>query len=115
MHELSIMMSLVKDVQKVMEEHEIQKVEKIVLQVGEVASVIPHYLRSCYPASVQGTELEDTVLVIEMIPANGLCLDCNDVFSLTANEGTCPKCHKDHYEMLSGREFILKEIVVSDG
>lgn len=106
------MMEVVKQVEEVAKENGVEKVEKIVLQIGELASVIPHYVEEVFPAATYKTMLETTELEIEMIPAMGRCHKCAQVFSLTAQEGVC-SCGEKDFEVLSGREFILKEIQVS--
>ncbi len=110
MHELGIMYHIVEQVLKVMETNQLSEVEAIVLQVGEFSSVIPRYLHACFPAAVDGTILEDTKLEVEILTANGICQGCGKVYPLLAHSRVCPECQSEEYEMLSGREFYLKEI-----
>lgn len=110
MHELGIMYHIVKQVLGVVERNHLSKVDAIVLQVGELASVVPRYLHACYPAAVDGTILENTKLEIEMLPANGICKGCGKVYSLLVNANECPQCQSKDFEMISGGEFYLKEI-----
>ena len=112
MNELGIMIEVVKQVEEAARENQAEKVEKIVLQIGEIASVIPHYVEAVFPAAVYNTMLEDTILEIEIIPANGRCLKCGKVFSLVTQNGICT-CGSEDFEELTGREFILKEIQIS--
>ena len=111
MHELGIVMYIAETVQELMQEEKLTDVRKIVLQVGELSSVIPGYLRECYPAAVDGTVLEKTELEIEIIPANGKCRDCGEVYNVVEQKRICPECGADHWELLSGKEFNLKEIL----
>ena len=111
MHELGIVMHIAESVIEVMKEEELTEVQKIVLQVGELSSVIPRYLEECYPAAVDGTVLEKTKLEIEILPGNARCKDCGEIFNLIKNKRICPKCGADHWELLSGTEFNLKEII----
>lgn len=111
MHELGIVYHIVEQVLRVAAEQELTQVETLVLQVGELSSVVPRYLEACFPAAVDGTLLEKTKLSIEVLPANGLCAACSTVFHLTAHCGTCPHCGGKEHETLSGREFYIKEIV----
>ena len=67
MHELGIMYHIVEQVLKVVNTNQLTKVEAIVLQVGEMSSVVPRYLHACYPAAVDGTILENTKLEVEII------------------------------------------------
>ena len=42
------------------------------------------------------------------------CRQCGEVFNVIANEGYCPKCHSFDKDLLSGREFLIKEILVPE-
>ncbi|MDC7126599.1 MAG: hydrogenase maturation nickel metallochaperone HypA [Spirochaetales bacterium] len=111
MHELGIVMHIAETVIEVMKEEELTEVKKIVLQVGELSSVIPRYLEECYPAAVDGTILETTELEIEILPGNGRCKKCGEVYNLIKQKRICPGCGAEHFELLSGTEFNLKEIL----
>jgi hydrogenase nickel incorporation protein HypA/HybF len=89
----------------------VTKIQTLVLQIGELSSTIPKYVEACYPAAVEGTLLQDTELKIEIMPGNGICKECDKVFNLIENNNTCPKCGSKHWEVLSGKEFMIKEIV----
>ena len=110
MHELGIMYHIVGQVLNVVENNEITEVDAIVLQVGEFSSVVPRYLHACFPAAVDGTMLENTKLEVEVLVANGICKDCRKVYPLLENGKACPTCQSSDYEIISGREFFLKEI-----
>ena len=111
MHELGVVIEVVKKVEKIAIENNLTKIESIVLQIGELSSMIPKYIESCYPAAVSNTILEKTRLEIEIIPGNGMCKNCNKVFNLKVNNGVCPHCDSSAWELLSGKEFIIKEIL----
>ena len=111
MHELGVVIQVVKSVEKVVLENNLSKVDKIVLQIGEASSMIPKYVKDCYPAAVDGTKLEDTKLEIEILPANAMCRDCEKLFSNLNKNRKCPNCESNQWELISGKEFIIKEIV----
>ena len=110
MHELGIMFHVVKKVEDIARQNKLTQIEALVLQIGELASVVPQYIRACYPAAVDGTLLEHTQLEIEMLPANGLCSSCKKVYNVLEQHKTCPSCGSQDYELLSGREFNIKEV-----
>ncbi|MCT4686121.1 hydrogenase maturation nickel metallochaperone HypA/HybF [Vallitalea sp.] len=111
MHELGVVIEVVKTVQNIAQENKLTKIDSLVLQIGELSSMIPRYIKECYPAAVDGTLLQDTKLKIEIIPGNALCKNCNKVFNLLENKGKCPHCGLKDWELLSGKEFMIKEIV----
>lgn len=111
MHELGIIAEVVRVVEKIAREQQLTKVETLVLQIGELASVVPYYVEQCYPAAVYGTSLENTRLEIEIIPGNGRCCQCGKGFNVLENQYRCPVCGSTSWELLGGREFMIKEIV----
>lgn len=114
MHELTVLVELVDMVEKAMVENHIEKIDTVVIQIGQLSSIVPRYMREYYPNATSGSKLEGTTLKIEMIPANGLCHHCNKVFNIVKNKGKCPICNNDDWEILSGQEFMLKEIYIKE-
>lgn len=111
MHELGVLIEVIESVEKFSKANALTKIDKVVLQIGELSSMIPRYIEACYPAAVEGTMLEKTKLSIEILPGNGICKKCNKVFNLIENNNKCPKCSSKEWEILCGKEFIIKEIV----
>lgn len=111
MHEIGVMIEVVKTVENFARRNGVTKIQTLVLQIGELSSTIPKYVEACYPAAVEGTLLQNTELKIEILPGNAICRECNKVFNLIENSNTCPKCQSKHWEILSGKEFMIKEIV----
>ena len=111
MHELGVLIEVIESVERFSKENALTKIDKLVLQIGELSSMIPRYIEACYPAAVEGTMLEKTKLSIEILPGNGICKKCNKVFNLIENNNKCPKCCSREWEILCGKEFIIKEIV----
>jgi len=110
MHELGIMYNIVERVLEVVKANELTEVEAIVLTVGEQSGVVPQYLHSCFPAAVDGTILEKTQLEVEVVTANAVCLNCGETFAVSVNDGVCPLCDCNEFELTDGGEFTLKEI-----
>ena len=113
MHEIGIVRSMCKTVLDYAKENNIQSISAIVCQVGELSLVIPEYLQEIYPAVVMDTELSDTELVLEVIPGMAECNECDEIFNVIEHEGYCPNCGSFDKDILTGKDFLIKEIVVS--
>ncbi len=112
MHELGLVFEVVKTVERVAKEENVSSVRSITLQVGELSLVIPSYLEDCFPAAIDKKPLfADTELVIETIPGMARCDKCGKEFNVIINEGYCPECKSFDKTILSGREFLIKEIL----
>ena len=111
MHEVGIISAMLKTIEGVMEEEHLTCVEKIVLQVGELSGVLPHYMMECFPAAVYKTRFQNTKLELDIVPGIARCLVCGKEFNGLQYDLTCPDCgNRDKFERLSGEELIVKEI-----
>jgi len=111
LHELGIIIKVVKSVEDFARKNGVTRIETLVLQIGALASVIPRFVEECYPMAVKDTMLEDTKLKIEVLPANARCRTCEKVFNALKHKSVCPHCNGEKLEMISGNEFMIKEIV----
>ncbi|QNO16621.1 hydrogenase maturation nickel metallochaperone HypA [Alkalicella caledoniensis] len=111
MHELGVVMEVVKNVEQIAKDNKLTKIHTLVLQIGELSSMIPRYIEACYPAAVDGTILENTKLEIEVLPGNAICKQCNNVFNIIKCDGKCSNCQEQSWELLCGKEFMIKEII----
>jgi hydrogenase nickel incorporation protein HypA/HybF len=114
MHELNVLMEVVDQVEALAAEEKLEKVAAIVLQIGELSSVVPNFMEQYYPMIVENkARLKDSKLVIERTPGEARCTSCGTIYNVCQNEGLCPFCGKFEKEVLQGREFLIKEIWVS--
>lgn len=113
MHELGVVIEVVKTVEEFARANGVTKVDTIVLQIGELSSMIPKYVEDCFPCAVDGTSLAETKLKVEVLTANAICKSCGKVYPFLANRDGCPACGNAARDILGGKEFIIKEIVAS--
>lgn len=98
MHEIGVVRSMV----------------KTVLDIGELSLVIPKYVEDIYPVVVGDAWLKDTKLVINVIPGMAECDECNELFNVIEHEGYCPNCGSFEKTILSGKDFLIREIHIPE-
>ena len=77
MHELGIVFYIIRDVKQAAGEHGVAHVSAVVMNIGEVSTVIPEYLTDCWRwAADKEDMLRGCELRIETIPAVTHCDDC---------------------------------------
>ncbi|SDB16076.1 MULTISPECIES: hydrogenase maturation nickel metallochaperone HypA [unclassified Butyrivibrio] len=115
MHELGVVFHIIDDLKEVAEENKIEKIEKVTIELGEVSTVIPHFLTDCWKwASEKQDFIKDTELLIETIPAITECQDCKKQYGTVAHGRICPFCGSEHTYLVQGNEFLIKEIEVQE-
>ena len=114
MHELGIVIQIVKQMESYMIENDIREIDTLVLQIGALSSVYPKYIEDVYPIAVEKSKLQDTNLEIEVTPGIGSCNSCGLGYDLIENNNICPKCKSPRFSIISGKEFMIKEIRVRE-
>lgn len=111
MHELGIVYEVIKVVDRFVVENQLTEVEKIVLEIGELSQAIPKYIEACFPAAINETAYENTKLEIIVVPADGKCNECNEIYNIVEHRKVCPKCQAENFSLITGQEFNIREIV----
>lgn len=114
MHELGIVIQIVRQLESYMSEHDIRAIDTVVLEIGELSSVYPKYIEDVYPIAVEKTRLKDTKLQIDILLGIGRCEQCGFAYHLIENHNRCPRCSSNDFSVITGREFMIKQIVVVD-
>lgn len=115
MHEMGVVLNVINAVEKYANANGISEVKGVVMEIGEVSGVVPSYFASCwYPAVARSRILLNSEVQVDFIPGIARCYKCREEFNIEKNDGKCPKCGSEHWETLSGREVMIKEIYVGD-
>ena len=70
MHELGVVFHIMDSLEKVAAENEVTNVSKVVLELGEVSTVIESYLQNCWKWAVKKRDLfADAELIVETLTA----------------------------------------------
>ena len=113
MHELGIVFYIIRDVKKAAQENGVQHVNAVVMNIGEVSTVIPEYLTDCWRWAADKEELlRGAELKVNVLPAVSHCDDCGKDFATVENGKTCPHCGGANTWLLHGNEVEIKEIEV---
>ena len=114
MHEIGVVKQVVRTVEDFAKENGVDRIEEIVLDIGELSLVIPKYVEDIYPHVVEDTFLKDTKLVLNVIPGMAECDECNEVFNVIEHKGYCPHCGSFEKTILTGKDFLIREIHVPE-
>ena len=110
MHELGLCDALLKKVDSLVKENELEGVNSVTIEVGTLSGVIPRFMEDCWQAVVDGTPYENTALVIETINGIARCEDCGFEFSADLEKLYCPKCVSRRLTPLTGTDLTILEI-----
>ena len=120
MHELSLVTSIVETVVETLaalpDSSGSARVLEVRLRVGALASVIPESLEFCLGIASEGTPLEGSKLVVNVLPVVIHCVPCGQDAELEGVQSfRCPRCGEPCSDMRQGRELEIDSIEIEDG
>ena len=86
----------------------------VVVRIGHLRQVVPDALAFCWTMLTEGTDLESCALDIEQVPAVIRCDRCGAQATLDLPLMICPACEGDDVTLLSGEEFQVVSMDLSE-
>jgi hydrogenase nickel incorporation protein HypA/HybF len=116
MHELSIVSSIVDTVTESLAAYPGARVLEVRLRVGALASVVVESLEFCWGIAAEGTAMEGSRLVVNVLPVVMHCVPCGADVELDGVQSfRCPKCGEPCSDLRQGRELEIDSIEIEDG
>lgn len=110
MHELSICLSLMQQVESIARERNAQKVTRITLNIGPLSGVEPELLRHAYPLASAGTVAADAELIMQSADIVVRCSQCDSETTVAPNKLLCGNCGDFRTRVVSGDELTLLRV-----
>jgi hydrogenase nickel incorporation protein HypA/HybF len=110
MHELSIALSLIEQIEEEAAKHGGGKVEAVYLRIGVLSGVDAQALRFAYELACEGTALAGSRLEIEDIALTVYCPQCATTHTPDPQNILCPRCHLPAQTILKGRELEIRAL-----
>ncbi len=111
MHELSICESIARAALK---HADGRRIDVINVRIGQLRQVIPETLSYCWSVVCYETELEGSRLQIESVPAQVRCQQCDVTAVISEPVMLCPRCGGTGVELVSGEEFLITTIELTE-
>jgi hydrogenase nickel incorporation protein HypA/HybF len=110
MHDLSICLSLLDQVERIARDHGADRVERILLRIGPLSGVEAPLLANAYPLAAAGTIAEHATLDIEPAAIRVKCSACGAETEAEPNRLICGECGDWHTRLVSGDEMLLANL-----
>ncbi len=110
MHELSVCLSLLEQVQTIAAEHGASQVTRIELRIGPLSGVEADLLRTAWPMASAGSIAVDAELVIDEAAIVICCESCGSESTAKANRLVCGECGDFRTNVTSGDEMTLQRV-----
>ncbi|MEV7567358.1 hydrogenase maturation nickel metallochaperone HypA [Streptomyces tanashiensis] len=115
MHEMSLAVAVVDQVETAARSRGAVGVSSIELEVGELAGVVAEALAFCFELACAGTVVEGAELSTRTVPGTARCAPCAEVWAVGMPPLLlCPGCGAAAGELVSGRELRIREVRWAD-
>jgi len=110
MHEMSIVMGIIKIAEAEAEKAKVDQFSAINLEIGTLAGIEFDALDFVWEVAVQKTVLEKAKRKIDKINALAKCSDCDTKYPIDFIHDSCPKCGSFLKIILQGKELRVKSL-----
>jgi len=112
MHELSLAMNMVEQIERVMKEEGAQTLVRVKVEIGALSGVEREPMAFCFPVAIRGTALEGAELEVKEVPLTVKCLDCDASTHPEMPFIQCQDCESAQVQIVDGRDFKITSIEV---
>ncbi|TWU08801.1 Hydrogenase/urease nickel incorporation protein HypA [Symmachiella macrocystis] len=112
MHEISLVRSLLKQVERLCKQNDGTAVEQIEVEIGPLSGVEPLLVREAFEILSFGTGCAGSRFVIHEVPLKARCSDCQAEFELPSFVFVCSGCQSRAIQITSGNEFRLLNVTI---
>jgi len=115
MHELAVTKSILDIVLRHAVANGVEKIMAVQLRVGELSDLEDEWMQNYFDYLSKETIAEGARLKIERTPVVVRCDNCSHEFRVNMKETkdiVCPECGGTKSQLLSGREYFIKNIEV---
>lgn len=113
MHEWSVCGHIMTQVTDIVHSEKVA-VKSLTVSIGVMSGVDKACLEFAWDAMKQGTWAEKATLVIEEVPLEVLCRECQKKSMPLLPFLHCLHCHSTNVEIIAGRDLLLQSLEVCD-
>lgn len=111
MHELAVTENILAIAKRHAEQAQARRVTDIYIVIGNLSSIIDDSVQFYWDIISDGSICSGAALHFQRIPAQAVCLDCNQSYSLE-HLSPCPACGSAKIRIVNGEEFYLDSIEI---
>ena len=112
MHELSLAMELVSQVERIVAGEGATRAVTVAVSIGALSGVEREAFEFAFPLAAAQTCLDGARLEIESVPVRAKCRDCGVDNAIDMPNLLCGSCGSCNLEITAGREFVIHSVEV---
>ena len=110
MHEMSIVVELVSQLEAVAAANGMSRIEKVLVTAGALRAIVPEAFELAFSAVSVGTCAEGALLDLQTVTPRARCRRCGGSFPVSIDMFICPDCNQADVELIEGNDIILTSV-----
>lgn len=112
MHELAVTESILDIAVKYAQQAEASRVTDLYLVIGRLSSIVDDSIQFYWDMMSEKTLCAGSKLHFKRVPAELVCLECSNQYTLESDLTPCPACGSPRVKVSSGDQFFLDSIEI---
>jgi hydrogenase nickel incorporation protein HypA/HybF len=112
MHELAVTESILNIAVKHAQQAQASRVTDLYLVIGRLSSLVDDSVQFYWDLITENTVCQGAKLHFQRIPAQLICLDCDQEYTLEGELTPCPNCQSVRVKVTAGDQFWLDSIEI---
>lgn len=112
MHELAVTESILDIALKYAQQSSASRVTDLYIVVGHLSSIVDDSVQFYWEIISENTLCAGSKLHFQRVPAEMLCLDCQEPYPVDGELHPCPTCGSAKVKVVSGDQFYLDSIEI---
>lgn len=112
MHEISLVRNIFRTLENEFSEDELKKIKTINVKAGVLSNIEPILMQSAFEAvtATDSPQYKAVKLVIETLPIEIFCEDCQQKSSVQNYRFVCSHCDKPNNNIVQGLELLISGV-----
>jgi len=110
MHEMSIAIDLLAQIERLAADHGAIRVERVELEIGILRQVAPEAMQAAFAVLTANTVAAGAVLEMTEVVARAECNRCETQYIVDIDEYLCPQCNQANARILAGNDIVIKSL-----
>jgi hydrogenase nickel incorporation protein HypA/HybF len=114
MHEMSIAVELLAQVEALADEHAAERVEALEVTAGALRAIVPEALDLAWQELARGTVAEGSALTLQVVAPLARCRGCGHEFAPEPDACLCEQCGVADVDILEGNDIFLTSVTFTE-
>jgi hydrogenase nickel incorporation protein HypA/HybF len=110
MHEMSLAIELVRELDALAAGHGLSRITAVEVTAGQLRGIVPTAMEVAFASAAEGSAAENASLSLTIVPARARCRTCGREFVPDVDAYVCPACQVADAELLAGNDILITSI-----